>query len=51
MFGIKLFTKTKTKKFATDKDRKQYYAIQDYYKKKSELERNLITKQQNTKKQ
>ena len=34
MFGLKLFTQTKTKKFASDKDRKQYYAIQGYYKKK-----------------
>lgn len=33
MFGLKLFVKTKTKKFASDKDRKQYYAIQGYYKK------------------
>ena len=37
MFGLKLFAKTKTKKFASDKDRKQYYAIQGYYKKKNEL--------------
>ena len=36
MFGLKVFTKTKTKKFASDKDRKQYYAIQGYYKKKSQ---------------
>jgi hypothetical protein len=36
MFGLKLFTKTKTKKFASDKDRKRYYAIQGYYKKKNE---------------
>ena len=36
MFGLKVFTKTKTKKFANDKDRKQYYAIQGYYKKKSQ---------------
>ena len=36
MFGLKLFTQTKTKKFASDKDRKQYYAIQGYYKKKNE---------------
>ena len=36
MFGLKLFTKTKTKKFASDKDRKQYYAVQGYYKKKNE---------------
>ena len=35
MFGLKLFTKTKAKKFASDKDRKQYYAIQGYYKKKN----------------
>ena len=35
MFGLKLFTKTKTKKFASDKDRRQYYAIQGYYKKKN----------------
>lgn len=34
MFGLKLFTKTKTKKYANDKKRKQYYAIQGYYKKK-----------------
>ena len=37
MFGLKVFTKTKTKKFANDKDRKQYYAIQGYYKKKKEI--------------
>lgn len=36
MFGLKLFTKTKSKKFASNKDRKQYYAIQGYYKKKNE---------------
>ena len=36
MFGLKLYAKTKTKKFASDKDRKQYYAIQGYYKKKNE---------------
>lgn len=36
MFGLKLFTKTKTKKFASDKGRKQYYAIQGYYKKQNE---------------
>ena len=35
MFGLKIFTKTKTKKFASDKDRKLYYAIQGYYKKKN----------------
>ena len=37
MFGIKAFTKTKTKRFASDKDRRQYYAIQGYYKRKGEL--------------
>lgn len=36
MFGLKLFAKTKTKKFATDKDRKKYYAIKEYYKRKNE---------------
>ena len=35
MFGIKMFAKTKTKRFASDKSRKQYYAIQGYYKEKS----------------
>ena len=35
MFGLKLFTKTKSKKFASDKYRRQYYAIQGYYKKKN----------------
>ena len=35
MFGLKLFTKTKSKKFTSDKDRQQYYAIQGYYKKKA----------------
>ena len=35
MFGLKLFTKTKSKKFTSDKDRKQYYAIQGYFKKKN----------------
>ena len=39
MFGLKLFTKTKTKKFASDKDRRQYYAIQGYYKKKNPAKR------------
>lgn len=36
MFGLKLFAKTKTKKFANEKGRKQYYAIQGYYKKKNQ---------------
>ena len=47
MFGVKLFTKTKTKKFASDKDRKQYYAIQGYYKKKNEIAKKNITKTKN----
>ena len=37
MFGLKLFTRTKTKKFASDKDRRQYYAIQGYYKKNGKM--------------
>ena len=36
MFGIKKFKKAKTKKFESDKERKQYFAIQTYYKKKNE---------------
>ena len=49
MFGLKLFTKTKTKKFASDKDRKKYYAIQGYYKKKTESSNKQNLKSQNTK--
>lgn len=44
MFGLKLFTKTKTKKFASDKDRKQYYAIQEYYKNKNRYKNNADEK-------
>ena len=44
MFGLKLFSKTKTKKFASDKDRKQYYAIQGYYKKKNATMNKTTTK-------
>ena len=44
MFGLKLFTKTKTKKFANNKDRKQYYAIQGYYKKKNDSIKQTTTK-------
>ena len=33
MFGLKGFTKAKTKSFASDKDRKRYFAIQNSYKK------------------
>lgn len=50
MSGLKLFTKTKTKKFASDKDRKQYYAIQGYYKKKNEVPKKSPAKQNNSKK-
>lgn len=35
MFGIKKYTKAKTKSFASDKERRRYYAIQDYYKRKA----------------
>ena len=50
MFGLKRFTKTKTRKFAADKDRKQYYAIQGYYKKKRESEKNTMAGQKSNKK-
>ena len=50
MFGLKIFTKTKTKKFASDKDRKQYYAIRGYYKKKAESASKPNVKSKNTKK-
>ena len=50
MFGLKLFAKTKTKKFASDKDRKQYYAIQGYYKKKNESASKPTAKSKNIKK-
>ncbi|MBQ8381455.1 MAG: hypothetical protein IJY18_06135 [Clostridia bacterium] len=49
MFGLKLFTKTKTKKFASDKDRKQYYAIQGYYKKKNEAAKKSVANLKATK--
>lgn len=35
MFGLKKFKETKTKKFESDKKRKQYFAIKNYYKAKS----------------
>ena len=47
MFGLKLFTKTKTKKFASDKDRRQYYAIQGYYKKKNAASQQTHAKAKN----
>ena len=37
MFGLKLFNKTKTKKFENDKERRQYFAIQGYYKKNGKM--------------
>lgn len=51
MFGLKLFAKMKTKKFATDKERKQYYAIKGYYKKKNESANKPISKTKSSKKQ
>ena len=39
MFGLKLFTKTKTKRFANDKERRQYFAIQGYYKKNGSVKK------------
>ena len=33
MFGLKIFTKTKNKRFSSNKERKRYFAIQDYYNK------------------
>ena len=37
MFGLKIFTKTKAKKFSSAKKRRQYYAIRGYYKKKNQI--------------
>ena len=50
MFGLKLFAKTKTKKLAREKDRKQFFAIQDYYKKKNESSDKIGTRFQSNKK-
>ena len=36
MFGLKLFARAKTKKFASEKKRKQYFAIQAYYQQQSQ---------------
>lgn len=49
MFELKLFAKAKTKKFASEKDRKQYYAIQGYYKKKNETSRKPSSKRKSNK--
>ena len=35
MFGSKKFKDAKTKKFESDKERKQFFAIQSYYKHKT----------------
>ena len=50
MFGLKLFAKTKTKKFVSDKARKQYYAIQGYYKKTKESTKTSKSKSKTNKK-
>ena len=42
MFGLKIFTKTKAKKFSSAKKRRQYYAIRGYY-----IKKNHIAKQRN----
>ena len=34
MFGLKKYIKEKTKRFSTEKERRQYYAIAEYYKQK-----------------
>ena len=47
MFGIKMFAKTKSKRFASDKDRKQYYAIQGYYKAKGTKPDTPVTRKKN----
>ena len=48
MFGIKMFAKTKTKRFASDKSRQQYYAIQGYYKEKGSKPTTPIIKKKNS---
>ena len=50
MFGLKIFSKTKTRKFASDKDRKQYYAIREYYKPKPRADRVELKKNSSDKK-
>ena len=35
MFGNKVYKETKAKKFTSDKERKRYFAIKNYYKKKA----------------
>ena len=50
MFGLKIFTKIKSKKFASDKERKQFFAIQGYYKKKNAITKQTINNSNPTKK-
>ena len=45
MFGLKIFNKSKSKKFKNDKERKRYYAIQNYYKNKAERENDIKSAQ------
>lgn len=47
MFGLKKFAKTKTKIFKSEKERKRYFAIQDYYRSNSA---NTTSKSKNAKK-
>ena len=51
MFGLKIFNKSKSKKFKNDKDRKRYFAIQKYYRIKSEQQKgvNPVQKKKKTK--
>ena len=39
MFGLKGFSKAKSKSVAQDKGRKRYFAIRDFYNKKSASEK------------
>ena len=51
MFGLKIFNKTKSKKFNNDNDRKRYFAIQRYYKQKdNNASKPNYTKKKTTKK-
>lgn len=38
MFGSKKFKEIKAKKFDSDKERKRFFAIQSYYKKKEKID-------------
>ncbi len=39
MFGLKAFAKTKEKQFKNGKERKRYFAIREYYRKKAQAEK------------